>query len=201
MSESPLLSEAGKLTLKGPLIHSDSRPTSLVYHARLSSILGRLTTKHQLHSAEAEYRADAKAPGQDFRLKSNTLGEGIEDEKWGGRLDTLTDAPRPLSRSVRNSLVFKTPDSIVVEESKPIVRLTVGFRQQERCHRACNQLKIPSIELGLFSLGIEILWLANGCEILGLQWLSIGNKNKNEIKIDLMMIRVLGLGLKYNLSL
>ncbi|MED6125801.1 hypothetical protein PIB30_072061 [Stylosanthes scabra] len=42
-----------------------------------------------------------------------------------------------------------------------------GVRQQERCHRACNQLKIPSIELGLFSLGIEILWLANGCENIG----------------------------------
>ncbi|MED6201424.1 hypothetical protein PIB30_094843, partial [Stylosanthes scabra] len=75
----------------------------------------------------------------------------------------LTDAPRPLSRPVRNSLIFKT-DSIIVEESKPIVRLTTGFRQQERCHRACNQLKIPSIELKSFSLGIEILWLANGCE-------------------------------------
>ncbi|MED6125107.1 hypothetical protein PIB30_065431, partial [Stylosanthes scabra] len=42
-----------------------------------------------------------------------------------------------------------------------------GVRQQERCPRACNQLKIPSIELGSFSLGIEILWLANGCEIIG----------------------------------
>lgn len=28
-------------------------------------------------SAEAEYRADAKAPGRDFPLKSHTLGEGI----------------------------------------------------------------------------------------------------------------------------
>ncbi|MED6128418.1 hypothetical protein PIB30_097645 [Stylosanthes scabra] len=42
-----------------------------------------------------------------------------------------------------------------------------GVRQQERCHRACNQLKIPSIELGSFSLGIEILWLTNGCENIG----------------------------------
>ncbi|MED6223721.1 hypothetical protein PIB30_076819 [Stylosanthes scabra] len=36
------------------------------------------------------------------------------------------DAPRPLSRPVRNSLIFKT-DNIFVEESKPIVRLTEGF--------------------------------------------------------------------------
>ncbi|MED6186030.1 hypothetical protein PIB30_062884, partial [Stylosanthes scabra] len=38
----------------------------------------------------------------------------------------LTDTPRPLSRSVRNSLIFKT-QSIVVEESKPEVKLTAGF--------------------------------------------------------------------------
>ncbi|MED6151683.1 hypothetical protein PIB30_084729 [Stylosanthes scabra] len=38
----------------------------------------------------------------------------------------VTDAPRPLSRPVRNSLMLKT-ESIVVEESKPIVRLTAGF--------------------------------------------------------------------------
>ncbi|MED6151606.1 hypothetical protein PIB30_084034, partial [Stylosanthes scabra] len=38
----------------------------------------------------------------------------------------LTDAPRPLSRPVRNSLILKT-ESIIVEESKPIVRLTAGF--------------------------------------------------------------------------
>ncbi|MED6225499.1 hypothetical protein PIB30_094338, partial [Stylosanthes scabra] len=66
----------------------------------------------------------------------------------------------------QNSLIFKT-QSIIVEESKPAVRLTAGFRQQERCHRPCNQLKIPSISLGSFSLGIEILWLANGCENIG----------------------------------
>ncbi|MED6189210.1 hypothetical protein PIB30_093666, partial [Stylosanthes scabra] len=64
-------------------------------------------------------------------------------------------------------LDFQNRDSIVVEESKPEVRLTAGFRQQERCHRACNRLKIPSIKLGSFSLGIEILWLANGCENIG----------------------------------
>ncbi|MED6177143.1 hypothetical protein PIB30_095152 [Stylosanthes scabra] len=34
----------------------------------------------------------------------------------------MTDAPRPLSRPVRNSLIFKT-DSIVVEESKPNGRM------------------------------------------------------------------------------
>ncbi|MED6222754.1 hypothetical protein PIB30_067453 [Stylosanthes scabra] len=78
----------------------------------------------------------------------------------------VTDAPWPLSRPVRNSLILKI-DSIIVEESKPVVRLTAGLRQQEGCHRACNQLKIPSIELGSFSLGIEILWLANGCENIG----------------------------------
>ncbi|MED6115751.1 hypothetical protein PIB30_093700 [Stylosanthes scabra] len=64
-------------------------------------------------------------------------------------------------------LNFQNTDSIIVEESKPIVRLTAGFRQQVRCHRACNQLKIPSIKLRSFSLGIEILWLANGCENIG----------------------------------
>ncbi|MED6187840.1 hypothetical protein PIB30_080303, partial [Stylosanthes scabra] len=74
------------------------------------------------------------------QLKSN--GSGL-----------LTNAPRPLSRPV-----------ILVEESKPAVRLTAGLVNEERCHKACNQLKIPSIELGSFSLGIEILWLANGCE-------------------------------------
>ncbi|MED6126058.1 hypothetical protein PIB30_074715 [Stylosanthes scabra] len=63
-------------------------------------------------------------------------------------------------------LNFQNIDSIIVEESKPIVRLTAGFRQQERCHRACNQLKIPSIKLVSFSIGIEILWL-NGCENIG----------------------------------
>ncbi|MED6200754.1 hypothetical protein PIB30_088336, partial [Stylosanthes scabra] len=63
-------------------------------------------------------------------------------------------------------LFFKT-DSIVEEESKPIVRLTAGFHQQEMYHRACNQLKIPSFKLESFSLGIEILWLANGCENIG----------------------------------
>ncbi|MED6176201.1 hypothetical protein PIB30_085804 [Stylosanthes scabra] len=64
-------------------------------------------------------------------------------------------------------LNFQNKDSIVIEESKPEVRLTPGFRQQEMCHRACNQLKIPSIKLGSFSLGIEILWLTNGCENIG----------------------------------
>ncbi|MED6140863.1 hypothetical protein PIB30_097566, partial [Stylosanthes scabra] len=59
-------------------------------------------------------------------------------------------------------LNFQNKDSIKTE-----LRLTAEFRQQERCHRACNQLKIPSIELGSFSLGIEILWLANGCENIG----------------------------------
>ncbi|MED6220291.1 hypothetical protein PIB30_043486 [Stylosanthes scabra] len=38
----------------------------------------------------------------------------------------MTDAPRPLSRPVRNSLIFKIK-GIVVEESKPIVRLIAGF--------------------------------------------------------------------------
>ncbi|MED6116486.1 hypothetical protein PIB30_100779 [Stylosanthes scabra] len=95
---------------------------------------------------------------------------GVELARLGvggcGEGRPMRDAPRPLSRLVRNSLIFKT-DSIMVEESKPIVRSTAGFRQQVRCHRACNQLKIPSIELGSFFLGIEILWLANGCENIG----------------------------------
>ncbi|MED6211728.1 hypothetical protein PIB30_076425 [Stylosanthes scabra] len=38
----------------------------------------------------------------------------------------MMDAPRPFPRPVRNSLIFKI-ESIVVEESKPEVRLTVGF--------------------------------------------------------------------------
>ncbi|MED6126842.1 hypothetical protein PIB30_082396 [Stylosanthes scabra] len=42
-----------------------------------------------------------------------------------------------------------------------------GVRQQERCHKACKQLKISSIELGSFSLGTEILWLADGCDNIG----------------------------------
>ncbi|MED6126746.1 hypothetical protein PIB30_081401 [Stylosanthes scabra] len=79
----------------------------------------------------------------------------------------VTDTLRPLSRPVRDSLVFKT-DSIVVEESKPIVILTAGFRQQEKVSQSLQPIKkLSSIELGSFSLGIEILWLGNGCENIG----------------------------------
>ncbi|MED6165944.1 hypothetical protein PIB30_104456, partial [Stylosanthes scabra] len=38
----------------------------------------------------------------------------------------LTDAPRRLSRPVRNSFIFRV-DNIVVEESKPIMRFTARF--------------------------------------------------------------------------
>ncbi|MED6186280.1 hypothetical protein PIB30_065232 [Stylosanthes scabra] len=45
----------------------------------------------------------------------------------------MTDAPRPLSRPVQNSLIFKT-DNIVVEESKLIERLTTGFVNKHKAH-------------------------------------------------------------------
>ncbi|MED6150922.1 hypothetical protein PIB30_077324, partial [Stylosanthes scabra] len=36
------------------------------------------------------------------------------------------------------------------------------------CHKSLQpDLKIPSTGLGSFSLEIEILWLANGCENIG----------------------------------
>ncbi|MED6201947.1 hypothetical protein PIB30_100306, partial [Stylosanthes scabra] len=82
-------------------------------------------------------------------------------------IDAIDGRPAAALTTSSKFLDFQNTDSIVVEESKPIVRLTARFRQQERYHRACNQLKIPSIELGSFSLGIEILWLTNGCENIG----------------------------------
>ncbi|MED6151968.1 hypothetical protein PIB30_087360 [Stylosanthes scabra] len=64
----------------------------------------------------------------------------------------------------------------VVEESKLVERLTTRSSTR-KCHKACNRLKIPSIKLGSFSLGIEILWFANGCENGGLKWLGVGIHN------------------------
>ncbi|MED6138720.1 hypothetical protein PIB30_077067 [Stylosanthes scabra] len=51
---------------------------------------------------------------------ASACGTANENEK------DVTDAPRPFSRPVRNTLILKT-QSIVVEESKPIVRMTAGF--------------------------------------------------------------------------
>ncbi|MED6126404.1 hypothetical protein PIB30_078013 [Stylosanthes scabra] len=74
----------------------------------------------------------------------------------------VTNAPRPLPRPVQNSLILETGYRCRGIQTKG--EIDNGVSQQERCHKACNQLKIPSIKLGSFSLGIEILWLANGCE-------------------------------------
>ncbi|MED6177833.1 hypothetical protein PIB30_101742, partial [Stylosanthes scabra] len=42
------------------------------------------------------------------------------------------------------------------------------FLSTKRCHKSLQpDLKISSTGLGSFSLGIEILWLANGCESIG----------------------------------
>ncbi|MED6112940.1 hypothetical protein PIB30_066296 [Stylosanthes scabra] len=70
---------------------------------------------------------------------------------------------RPVAALATGSdfLNFQNTDSIIVEESKPIMRLTAGFRQQERCHRACNQLKIPTSVLLVSCLrNFKAMWAA-----------------------------------------
>ncbi|MED6164772.1 hypothetical protein PIB30_093363, partial [Stylosanthes scabra] len=62
----------------------------------------------------------------------------------------LTDAPRPLSLPIRNSLVFKT-DNIIVEESKPIERLTAGFVNKKGVTEKIEERKLANQETKLGS--------------------------------------------------
>ncbi|MED6165292.1 hypothetical protein PIB30_098187 [Stylosanthes scabra] len=47
--------------------------------------------------------------------------------------------------------------------------------------QSLQPVKIPSIELGSFSLGIEILWLANGCENIEVAMVRVKSKSKKTI--------------------
>ena len=93
-------------------------------------------------SAEAEYRADAKAPGRDFPLKSHTLGEGISFHSFARdeKLSVLFDSQeRILPSNLKKAYSLRvTADSTgcLFERRKPFerkmnvnvpVRLQVNF--------------------------------------------------------------------------
>ncbi|MED6222736.1 hypothetical protein PIB30_067243 [Stylosanthes scabra] len=129
--------------------------------------------KHKVESKPKNFRAPTDKCTGSYQVISNLeLGPNVALLlAWGelGNLGdgSLTDAPWPLSRPVRNSLIFKNRE-YRCRGIQTNCEIDSGVRQQERCrHRACNQLKIPSIKLGSFSLGIEIFWLVNGCENIG----------------------------------